>query len=273
MPRGSCGGHRGTQQAPPGCASSIIGVNILLFFLVVGAVLLIYLTKPRQITRHLQEVAETPATETPWGIGTALALITMVFLATICLRSLLGKIVPLANEQAGLLLNAGTEIVAFAVIMAGFLLVLGRHPLHWSLFGWQRSLKGVGYGLLTLLCVTPLVWLTSFLYQLLSKGDDAPQPIIPLMQDARGFWLRLLLVLMASVIAPVVEETLFRGILFRALQARLPFRCRGHQRGPLCDYAWPGGRHPSHHRHRHRPGIYSRTYAEFARIRYGTCVA
>ena len=100
---------------------------------------------------------------------------------------------------------AGILVIFLAVRRISLGEVFG---IRWS--GWRRDLRVVGWGLLV---VIPLVlaaqWAGSFF------GDGQSQPLL-------DFWLgtalwedRLLVVVMALVVAPVCEEVIFRGYLFQ----------------------------------------------------------
>ncbi len=95
----------------------------------------------------------------------------------------------------------------------------GRNPvieLFWGLVGYVAMLPVVAVGIgLTLLSM--LVW------GLVSKGEPAGPPTHPLPDlIANGSTFQLvMIIILATVWAPVVEETFFRGAFYRHLRGRL----------------------------------------------------
>jgi membrane protease YdiL (CAAX protease family) len=102
--------------------------------------------------------------------------------------------------------------------------------------GWTRGrgvLREIGWGLAAYVSTLPLLFLALlfilFLMTVMSAfgGDgaahemspaDAPShPLVEWLTEA-GFWGRLHLLFLACVCAPVVEETMFRGVLYRQLR-------------------------------------------------------
>ena len=90
--------------------------------------------------------------------------------------------------------------------------------------GWTRGrlgqnlLYGVGgfavASFLMILVTLPARWI-------FRHAPDPSNPVIPQLIGASGFWGPFLLVVLASVGAPLVEEFLFRGVLYQALRQRL----------------------------------------------------
>ena len=98
--------------------------------------------------------------------------------------------------------------------------------------GWHRGegfLKEIGAGLVGYLAGLPVVALGFLLTLLLAflmaavSGAQGPPPSHPVVQQAGGggVWSVLSLYLLASVWAPIVEESVFRGALFHHLRGRL----------------------------------------------------
>jgi membrane protease YdiL (CAAX protease family) len=110
--------------------------------------------------------------------------------------------------------------VFYLVILLGllsFLIVRGLSPL--ELFGLRRS--GAGHyfllGLGGLILCYPLI----FLAQLISyeiAGHPPPQPIVLFLLGAESWTDRLAVIFVAVLVAPLVEEFIFRGYLFGVLQ-------------------------------------------------------
>jgi membrane protease YdiL (CAAX protease family) len=104
--------------------------------------------------------------------------------------------------------------------------------------GLDRFPRGLAAGLLALLAVLPLVMLASqltvLLWQALSLTHDTAHPLLQVFSNDRTLLTRVLVVVAASLAAPVYEEVLFRGYLQTAVVASL--------RGRLDDRAasWVG---------------------------------
>lgn len=100
--------------------------------------------------------------------------------------------------------------------IGGILLLLAwkGHPHH-SLPGMHNGprLQHIGQGLLYYVAAAPVVWAGSLLSNLILR-DIEPQSIINVMLQAELPWqAELFAILLAVLVAPVVEETLFRGLL------------------------------------------------------------
>jgi len=89
--------------------------------------------------------------------------------------------------------------------------VPGVEPLFGGLATWSMALPLMGVGLLMTIVL-------SFLVEIMT--GNAPQPSHPIQQEAmKEGWIQvLLLYLVAAVAAPVVEETMFRGVLYTHLR-------------------------------------------------------
>jgi membrane protease YdiL (CAAX protease family) len=64
----------------------------------------------------------------------------------------------------------------------------------------------------------PVIWLGQWLFR---HAPDPSNPVIPQLVGTSGFWGPFLLLLLASVAAPIVEEVLFRGVFYNAAKMRL----------------------------------------------------
>jgi membrane protease YdiL (CAAX protease family) len=65
------------------------------------------------------------------------------------------------------------------------------------------------------------VLLAEFAVELVSGSPPPPQASVQILSGAQGAGLRVLAVLVVGVIAPVCEEILFRGVVFRILWKRI----------------------------------------------------
>lgn len=228
---------RGTTAAIAALQSAATrGLRVLLILLgveavlgvVVLAVIIIALLTWRRIAAAFAAAA-TPEREPPdWGVGAALIVISAVYLLASFLNQTIGFIFT-GGHAAGndlrltLISSSLATIISTVVIVSLFLLLLGHHPWEWRLFGWHWRPRAMAYGAFTLLMSVPVIGIGLLISAVIFRGRVETHPLIPMLQTTRDPWMILLLAAMAVVMAPLVEETLFRGILFRACRRSLPF--------------------------------------------------
>ena len=202
--------------------NGVIALLGAVLFITVVILLIVYY---RRIQQSIA-ITEQPESSPPaWGPGAALIVISAVYLlasvvAYVGLHLLGGKA---ADTRMSLLASAPATIISAIIVLGVFLSLHGRGFWEWHIFGWRATRRGVGYGMLTLLLAFPLIWIVLMISAFLFRDHLESHPLIPLLLHTRDPWLIVLLALMAVVMAPIVEETLFRGLLFRALDARVSF--------------------------------------------------
>ena len=164
------------------------------------------------------------------------ALWILVFVILTSVAAILGQIVADGNATISLVfvLTAffGSLVVLFWARIRGVPYKQIRKDIGWTtgngflkeigtgIFGYAMTLPILGIGVL-------LTLLLFMIQQLMSGGVEAApfrgtgggsHPII--VDLANGVWsIRILLIFMAAVAAPVVEETVFRGVLYRQLRS------------------------------------------------------
>jgi membrane protease YdiL (CAAX protease family) len=164
----------------------------------------------------------------PWGVVTAIlawiaSALLLIFMPVIVLipYALLGRRGVVTGEGAQTLLNDQTAI---------FLLVLSTLPAHlltlglvwavvtgfgkrpfWPTLGWSWS-ERVGFW--KSIGITILVLLVGFLLTAVVKGEPTELDQIVASSTAA----RILIALLATLTAPLVEEMIYRGLLYSALQ-------------------------------------------------------
>jgi membrane protease YdiL (CAAX protease family) len=200
--------------------SAVIGIVILFLLLAVIIVFIAGLTARERLRDELAAV-QAPAPPAPWDIGTALLVLSAVFFLSYGLSTTALLLWPTMPAMTQLIVNTMALPIAALLALSGFLRLLGHPGWNWSVFGWRRAALGVGFGVLGLLFIYPLFWLVAYLSARLIGAES--HPLIPVLIGSESRWLAIYLVVVAVVTAPLVEETLFRGIVFRALNAHLPF--------------------------------------------------
>lgn len=159
-----------------------------------------------------------------WRIEAVIQLVAGVF-ACLCTGLLLGALlqqsgVPafqLPDSLANLLLSTlSSHGSAFVLI----LFFLKFHEVNWrDAFGLrdEKLQRALGLAVLTLLLMLPIVWCLQMYSAGLLREIGWPvedQHAVDLFAQATSPWLVGYLVFFALVLAPVVEEFVFRGILF-----------------------------------------------------------
>lgn len=90
--------------------------------------------------------------------------------------------------------------------------------------GWTARARGVNmlYGVAGYAMALPLMIIISKIGQWVFRHAPSPaNPAIPQLINISQFWVQIVMVLLLAVAAPLVEELLFRGVLFNALKLRL----------------------------------------------------
>jgi len=91
----------------------------------------------------------------------------------------------------------------------------GPRDLGWT--GWRRPVAGLaGY-----CAIQPLVVGVWLIMRLFGVDPTPASPALPILAGATGAAERVAVFLLAAVAAPLVEETLFRGILYASLRRRM----------------------------------------------------
>lgn len=128
-----------------------------------------------------------------------------------------------ATLASGMLLQLGM-LVSFLYVRKHFsgqaLLVLSPRP--------RSAGKAAFLGLITFLAAYPLIVLVNLIWTfftslLRSLGLEIPmdpQPVVGLLLERDEFWIWPMVFVLAVIIAPVVEELVFRAGIFRFLQGR-----------------------------------------------------
>jgi len=166
----------------------------------------------------------------PWGLR-ALALVS----GAILLSWSLGNLVALAAFQLHWiaksdLLMAEAVVMGFSFDLAGLVFIgvflRKRGVALADAFGLKRGPLGPSMGRAVMLClmVIPVVYAAMFIWQavLLAFGiTPEEQDILKMIRGAKNPLLRGYLLALAVGLAPVFEETFFRGFMYPALKQRL----------------------------------------------------
>ena len=151
----------------------------------------------------------------PWGLLDVLAVLLMFFAWALVGRLTAGLLPPEMRTWA---VSLVTGVAGLAMGAAAVLLLNRRYGLwprdvglRWD--HWRRDLLLAGGLLLLVVGVrSPLAGLFQYLHKLVGEPMKFQQAV-SLMLEERSVWRLVVMIVVAVVVAPLWEETLFRGFL------------------------------------------------------------
>ena len=157
----------------------------------------------------------------PWsarqGASLLLALMALYFAST-ALQPLINEWFGGADDEKGAL-RIVIQSISFHLIGLGIVILsLLRRRVTWrDAFGLEPRaiLRDVGKGVMFYLAALPFIVFYTFLYQTVLRGAGykiVMQEVALVVADEQSFWMRMYLMGLAVVLAPLFEEILFRGI-------------------------------------------------------------
>lgn len=155
----------------------------------------------------------------PWSPGDGLALVAWILIAQLLVGSVLATAGVDFDTTLGFL---GTAIAVQLVTLGGaYLWLRRRRSWSWRLLGPVRPASrfiwtGIGVGISGVVLV---VFVLTVLDQILGPLDVPTQEALE--QASQGGLATVLGIVVAVLIAPVLEELIFRGVLFQTLRHRL----------------------------------------------------
>ncbi len=102
--------------------------------------------------------------------------------------------------------------------LVSLLIIRNRNPIRIFGLRWTRWRREIPLAILALLSVYPVIILVQLTMQKIYGPNAAPQEILQFLTNSPGLKERLLLVFLAVVIAPLAEETIFRGFIYGAVR-------------------------------------------------------
>lgn len=177
------------------------------------------------------QLAAEPTQAVPWS-GEIIWQVMVLWFTAFFLVSLL--VIPVLVQVLGLdptTFRARAQAM-FALLNYGLLMAVGFAILYWSLkpflerplkalpLRWSRQWKRWGMG--GYLAAMPLVFMVSLLNQRLLGNRGGGNPLLETIIQSQDSLTIAILFFMVAVLAPVFEETLFRGFFLTSLTRYLP---------------------------------------------------
>jgi membrane protease YdiL (CAAX protease family) len=167
--------------------------------------------------------------EKPWRIDAVIRLFLIVMI-TVCLGGVVSGIVshftsawPKGQSNFCQVVVGALFLEIPSLVWIG--LFLRQHHILWKdAFGWQKSepATAVAYGVLTAVLYIPAAWglqiASEFVMRLAALKPEQQVAVQELQDPTLNLAQKFFIGLIAIVFAPVIEEALFRGILYPAIK-------------------------------------------------------
>lgn len=204
----------GSLAAFGAAPSFVLNVFFALYFLVS---IYVYISLSRQIGARTLEPSSSPARA--FGLPEAiLAAALVVFLLLNISASISHPSVEISTRN----LLANLLFTMFVVLFIAAFLQLRGFDLS-SLAGFFKIgfIRTLGTGIILLLAAYPLISLASTLTQRFFGSGSSKQNIVELFSGSQTIEQRIMIIVFAVAIAPVVEEFLFRFFLYGVIKRYL----------------------------------------------------
>ena len=207
----------------------LVAANLLLVLvgLVCGGLLLLRLRRrPVDWSARVADLAWRPWQDR--DVATIVLLILGGIPAAAYLVPPLTRLAARWDWNAGTVSLVGGSLAFQGVALVGLAVLVRRHRVSWAdAFGLslRRLPAGVAQGVVCLLAAVPLLIFYTLVYKVLlyTWGVDLDlQEQVRIIADSSSGGTRLYFVFLAAVLAPLVEELVFRGVLFPVLLQRMP---------------------------------------------------
>lgn len=197
---------------PDGSLTAPAVINAL--FLVAG--LYIYLSLVRQIGRHYGEIGYgLPQKTFDWpDVLVALGLVTLFTFNAASASSHDAKVVLHTND----LIFNGLISGGLFVLISAFLSLRGIDVVAVAGFSKLGLRRTVATGTILLIAAYPLIFLADILTQHVLGGAGARQGIVELFSGSQTLKQRVLIIVLAVAIAPMVEEFVFRFYFYGVIK-------------------------------------------------------
>jgi membrane protease YdiL (CAAX protease family) len=198
-----------------GAFISALGNLLVALFVLAG--LAIYFTLIRQIK------ARGPATTRETGLPGRTFGLAEALLASVLILFLLTNIVAAAGRSTIQLSNRdliADFLLTLAVVffIAAFLKIRGLDLDALAGFSKASLKRSVSTGIVLLLAAAPLIAVAEGLTQALLGGESSKQEIVDLFNNSSTIQQRVMIIVLAVVVAPISEEFIFRFFIYGVLR-------------------------------------------------------
>jgi membrane protease YdiL (CAAX protease family) len=195
-----------------GAFSSALWTLLGSLILLAGA--FVYLTLVRQITARRARVGGDidVAPRKTFGLPEAFLAVGLIFLVLMNVIASVGRSpVQLANRD----LVANFLIALFIVfVVAAFLKLRGIDVESSAGFSRTTLKRALSTAVVLLLAATPLILVTEMVTQNAFGGGSSRQEIVDLFNSSRTIEQRVMIIVLAVVVAPIAEEFIFRFFIY-----------------------------------------------------------
>jgi membrane protease YdiL (CAAX protease family) len=200
----------------PEAFASALGNIFSALFLFAG--IYVYISLARQISARPLSTSDEPAKlfGMPEAIVAA-ALISLLLLSVIPSPSA----PPSSSLSTRFLLVNVIVIVAFILILGGFLKLRGFDLDQLAGFSKFGVLRAVSTGAILLIFASPLIWLAASITQRFLRDESSLQNIVEMFNGSASLRQRIVVIILAVAIAPMAEEFVFRFFIYGVLKRYL----------------------------------------------------
>lgn len=114
----------------------------------------------------------------------------------------------------GIIIASCVLYLLLVTAIVTLLIARGRNPIRIFGLNWLNWPRQAPWAFLALLCIYPVIITIQLVMEKFYGPDLAPQEILRFLADNPGLPEKLLLILLAIVMAPLAEEFIFRGYIF-----------------------------------------------------------
>jgi uncharacterized protein len=192
-----------------GASSIALG---LLFVAFLGVGLLIYLALGWQIARRAGVPMEAVATPKSFGLPEAFLAALLILFLLVNITASYGHS-PTQMTDRDLVANF-LFTVFIVLFVAAFLKLRGIDVESIAGFSKTSLKRALSTGVVLLLAATPLILLAEAITQNFFGGGSSRQEIVDLFNASRTLQQRVLVIVLAVVVAPISEEFIFRFFIY-----------------------------------------------------------
>ena len=177
----------------------------------------------RLTERHDEEAALAPSLWLSFAGYMAVFLVVSI-VAAIAVKRIPDSLPRTRLADYSIFVMVGASVLTGAIALLGMRCLLRRTHSGLEAIGLrtENAIRSTGWGIVGYTVALPLfgagVYATVVIKNLLPHMTTPANPVVPMLLSAGSPWSIFALFLLGSVVAPVVEESFFRGALFRALR-------------------------------------------------------